>query len=167
MKIRHRRGTATVMMIVVSVVLTGLVMALAASSSAQTQNTNNTTKRNAAFYAAEAGAEKAYWKFKHDSTYRAPANAPLTGTITMGNADYTYSATVIGTGNAVQIQSTSSLSSLNGVVVPANAALSFTCCMAASSGTYVPALAINNNMDKTGHIRNLTVNGDMMVQNDL
>jgi hypothetical protein len=90
---RARRGSALALAILVSVVLTGLVMALAFEASVHAAMGGQIPKIDAAYYAAEAGAQQAVWKFKHDNTWRATSASPLTGTLSMYNTDWTYSVT--------------------------------------------------------------------------
>ena len=168
---KHRaRGTALVMAILVSVVITGLVMSLAVLSAAQNAAVANTIRRNAAFYAAEAGAQRAYWQYKHNTTYRAAAGSPLTGSLTMGNGVYGYSVTCIGSGNSVQIVAVATVSTINGAAVSGPAA-SATYQLTATNMAYVPALQTNNVLDtsaKSGTWNGpVTINGDLMVAKDL
>ncbi|HVT80344.1 MAG TPA: hypothetical protein VHM90_06770, partial [Phycisphaerae bacterium] len=81
------------LMIVVSVVLTGLAVTLAWMGSAHASMAGQMPKMDASFYAAEAGAQHAIWKFKHDNTWRATANNPLTGVVNMYGQNWTYSVT--------------------------------------------------------------------------
>ncbi len=52
---------------------------------------------DAAFYAAEAGAQQAVWKFKHDNTWRATSDSPFTGSIDMYGSTWNYSVTCTST----------------------------------------------------------------------
>jgi hypothetical protein len=81
------------LVIVVSLVLTGLAVTLAWLGSIHANMAGQLPKTDASFYAAEAGAQHAIWKFKHDNTWRATAAAPLAGTIDMYNTTWRYSVT--------------------------------------------------------------------------
>jgi Tfp pilus assembly protein PilX len=89
---RSRRGTALVLMVVLSVIITGMVMALAWTAGVHTQITNNFIKSDRDFYAAEAIANQAMWQIKQSSSWRPTASTtPATsGTATIGGYSYAY-----------------------------------------------------------------------------
>jgi hypothetical protein len=89
----HRRGSALTLTIVVSVVLTGMAMTLAWLGSTHATMAGQIPKMDASYYAAEAGASHAIWKFKHDNTWRATSSNPFTGSISMYGLTWNYSVT--------------------------------------------------------------------------
>ena len=87
-RVRAQRGSALIMAIVVSVVVTSVVMVIAWNSATMVQATSNYMKQGRANYVAEGALQRAYWRFKKDSTYRAdtsgsPPTALMTGTDTI------------------------------------------------------------------------------------
>src|SRR5579862_4654344 len=90
---RDRRGSALIMAIVVSVVITSLVLMVGWISTTMVQSTSNYMKKNRAQYVAEGAAQRAYWRFKKDQTYRA---SPVTGSDTVDGQTYSWSVTVVG-----------------------------------------------------------------------
>lgn len=89
----HRRGSALTLTIVVSVVLTGMAMTLAWLGSTHATMAGQIPKMDASYYAAEAGAHHAIWKFKKDNTWRATSASPFTGSISMYGLTWNYSVT--------------------------------------------------------------------------
>jgi hypothetical protein len=88
-----RRGSTLSLAIILSIVLTGLAMTLAYLGTMHSAMAGQIPKSDAAFYAAEAGAQHAVWKFKHDNTWRATSAAPLTGSLDMYDTTWGYSVT--------------------------------------------------------------------------
>jgi len=86
------RGAALGIGILVSVLIAGLILTMAWSAAIQSQTTRNTIRANESFYAAEAGAQLAMWRFKHDNTWRA-GSTPLTGNFTVNGDVYQYNVT--------------------------------------------------------------------------
>jgi hypothetical protein len=80
-------------MILVSVILTGMVLALAWAGSLHTQMASQIPKIDAAYYAAEAGIQHAVWKFRHDNQWRATAANPLKGSLAMYDTTWNYEVT--------------------------------------------------------------------------
>src|SRR5436190_11052768 len=83
---RRQRGTAIVLAILISVIMTGMVCALAWVSGQNSQTTGALSKMDQAFFAAEAGAQRVAWYCKNGGLNN--MNSPLTGTIN----GYNYSA---------------------------------------------------------------------------
>ena len=67
--LRSRRGSALSLAIIVSVVLTGMVLALAWVASLHVDLGARIPKVDAAFYAAQAGLNHGIWKFRHDNQW--------------------------------------------------------------------------------------------------
>jgi hypothetical protein len=88
-----RRGSVMTLAIVLSVVLTSLAMTLSWLGTVHVTSAGQIPKIDASFYAAEAGAQHAIWKFKHDNAWRATAAAPFISTIDMYNSTWTYRVT--------------------------------------------------------------------------
>jgi len=78
-RFRRNRGTAIVLAIVLSVVITGLVSALAWVAGQQAQSAGSLSKLDQAFFAAEAGAQRVAWYCKNGGL--GVLSSPLTGTI--------------------------------------------------------------------------------------
>ena len=91
----HPRGTALILALLVSVVVTGLILTIAWAAAIQHQITSSQTHLTSAYYLAEGVAHRALWRYNHDSTYRAPASAPLTGSLVLANTTYSYSVTCV------------------------------------------------------------------------
>jgi hypothetical protein len=89
---RPRRGSILSLLVIISVVITGLILTTAWSVSVQANMAGRLPKLDAAYYAAEAGAQHAAWKFKKDNQWRAPAAAPFTGSLRIDNTTWTFSA---------------------------------------------------------------------------
>src|ERR1035437_8742328 len=86
-RLRRCRGSALIMAIVVSVIVTSLVMVVAWNSTVMVQSTSNYMKEARAYYVAEGALQRAYWRYKKDNTYRAdthgsPPSSLMTGTDT-------------------------------------------------------------------------------------
>lgn len=83
----HRRGSALVLAIIVSVVMTALVSAMCWVAGESAQRTGSLSKIDQAFYAAEAGAQRVQWYCKNNKMNS--ISAPVTGSIN----GYAYSVT--------------------------------------------------------------------------
>jgi hypothetical protein len=101
---RSSRGTALVIGIVVSVVLTGLVTALFWVASAQVEVTAGMAKMDQAFFGAEAGIQRVAWYHKNGQIDS--ITSPLIGSI--NGYTYTVSWTTVAL-NTIRIDSTGSL----------------------------------------------------------
>jgi hypothetical protein len=88
-----RRGSVMTLAILVSIVLTGMAVTLAWLGSIHAGSAGQIPKIDASFYAAEAGAQHAIWKFKHDNQWRATPAAPFLGAIDLDGTSWTYAAT--------------------------------------------------------------------------
>ncbi len=88
-----RRGSAMALTIVLSIVLTGLAVTLSWLGTVHANMAGQIPKMDASFYAAEAGAQHAIWKFKHDNSWHATSASPFTGTIDMCGTTWTYAVT--------------------------------------------------------------------------
>jgi hypothetical protein len=110
-KIKARRGSALSMIIIVSVIITGLVMTMAVTGGTQAHVTRNITRTDQAFYAAEAGAQRVAWYAKNKKLDL--ITSPLTGTIN----GYTYSTSWSSiSSKAIRITSTGSLGNASATV---------------------------------------------------
>lgn len=99
--LRARRGSAMVIIVIVSVVLTGLVLTIGLAAGNQSRVTGASIHTDRALVAAESAGQIAVWKFKQNNTWRLPA--PTTKptsypTITIGNNTFTYDMTCTGAG---------------------------------------------------------------------
>lgn len=70
---RRRRGSGLSLMVVMSVVVTGLIVALAWSSGLQAQASANRIKADESFYAADAAVQWAIYQLRQDPTWRPTA----------------------------------------------------------------------------------------------
>ncbi|HEY4330444.1 MAG TPA: LamG domain-containing protein [Phycisphaerae bacterium] len=97
------RGTAIVMIVVISVILTGLVLAVAWGAGIQAQMTGARIELRQANMAAESAGQIAVWNFKHDNSWR-QALAPTTlPTLTIGSQTFTYATTCTDIGAVATI----------------------------------------------------------------
>ena len=140
----QRRGSALVMVVIISVVITGLVMTMAWAGGVQAQMTANLMKVDQAYYTAEAGLQRVAWYCKNGKM--GTITSPLTGTL----GSYAYSASwVTVSGSTIRITSRGSLGSVE-----------YTCYQTvtppSSPGTM---LTVGGNMD----ISNVHVTGDVMI----
>jgi hypothetical protein len=110
MQSRHPppRGTAMVLVIIMSVVLSGLIASMYWVAAEQTLRTASLSKVDQAFFAAEAGMERAKWYCKNGQM--GSIVSPLTGTVNGFN--YSVSWTTVS-GHTLQIRSTGSLQSVS------------------------------------------------------
>lgn len=94
----RNRGTAMVMMIILSIIMTGLVMTIAWAASVQTRGAAASIRSDQAYAAAESAGQVAVWRFKHDDSWRqvtAPSTLP---TVTIGGNTYAYAMTCTDAG---------------------------------------------------------------------
>ena len=110
------------MAIIVSVIVTSLVMMVAWNSTVMVQSTSNYMKEARAYYVAEGGLQRAYYRYKKDNTYRAdpkgsPPSSLMTGTDTVDGQSYAYSVRVSGNPHSpVLVTSTATNGSVQGQV---------------------------------------------------
>jgi hypothetical protein len=71
---RRRRGSGLSLMVVLSVVVTGLIITLAWSAGLQAQVSANRIKADESFYAADAALQWAIYEMRQDPTWRPAAN---------------------------------------------------------------------------------------------
>jgi hypothetical protein len=142
---RMRRGSALSMIIIVSVIVTGLVMTMAWSAAAQSSMVSGYSQLDGAFYAAESGAQRVAWFCKNGKL--ANIQSPLTGTIN----GYAYSASwQTVSGSTIRITSVGSLGSV-----------SCSCHLTATPPS-PPPFAFSFGGDFDG--KNFTVNGDVQTR---
>jgi hypothetical protein len=142
-RVSRDRGTALVLVIVMSVVLTGLVMSLAWAAGVQSQVTANLIKYDMAFYAAEAGAQRGAWYIKNNKM----ATQPLTGTINGA----TYSATwIAGSGTTQRVISVGSYGTAQNTILVS---------VTPPAASVAAALTVGNNFT----LKNMDIIGDLIV----
>ena len=105
---RKCRGSALVMAIIVSVVVTGLILALSWACGVQSEMVSNLMKMDQAFYTAESGAQRVAWYCKHGKT--GTATSPLMGMV--GSYAYSTGWTTVS-GSTIRITSTGSLGNVS------------------------------------------------------
>jgi hypothetical protein len=103
----HRRGSALVLGIVVSVVVSALIATMCWVAAEQTQRTASLRKVDQAFFAAEAGMERVRWYCRNSQLNT--VTSPLTGTIN----GYGYSVSWTTSGSTVQVASVGSSGSVS------------------------------------------------------
>src|SRR5262245_15465075 len=130
---QHPRGTIIAFFLVlVAVLTTSVISSMALTSASGAQVAGLTLKRDQAYYAAEAGIQRAWWILQSNNNWRASRDTPLQGSI--GNANYSVSA--IGDWNApILISSTGTIPS---------AGISVTITAACSPAVLVPAISLGN-----------------------
>src|SRR5437763_16819230 len=98
-RVRKSRGTAIVLSLIVSVVITAMVFTLALLAGQLAQSTAAMRKMDQAFFAAEAGAQRVGWYCKQGMMGSIPS--PLTGTCN----GYDYSVSWSASGAQVTLTS--------------------------------------------------------------
>ena len=92
-----------VMAIVLSIVLTGLVLAVAEEAGSRSQMTGAMIRLDQANAAAESAGQIAVWQFKHNNLWR-QLTAPVTlPTLVIGRNTYTYAVTCVDAGAAATL----------------------------------------------------------------
>jgi hypothetical protein len=150
-----------IMGIIISIVITGLVFAMSWVAGTQAQATANLSKMDAAFYAAESGAQRVAWYCKNGKM--SSIASPLTGTV--NGFAYSSSWTTVS-GTIIKITSIGSLGSVSytmseTVAPPAPSAPQLA---NAGNGNISGAVTINGNQQTNGTINtgaNLQVNGNL------
>jgi hypothetical protein len=87
------------MAVIISVVVTAVVMMVAWISATMSQSTGSFAKQSRAFCVAEGALQRAYWRYRQNTAWRAPAGAPMTGTSVIDGVSYPYSVTAVGNNN--------------------------------------------------------------------
>jgi hypothetical protein len=152
---RHCRGTMIAyFLVILGVITTGLLSTLAITSGAQTQVANLTLKRDQAYYAAEAGVQRAFWMLEMDNNWR-NNGVPLTGSV--GSAS--YSVMVSGDWNSPVL-----LSSTGSVNAGSTSAASVTVTAVATPSVIVPAISLGKDFDNSG---NVTIKGDVQAKGSI
>lgn len=136
------RGTAIVLALVLSVIIAGLVMTLAWAAGVQSQITGNLMRVDIAFYNADAGAQRAAWYIKNNTSVA----QPLTGSLNGG----TYSVTWVAAGSAYRVTSV-------GTVGPSQNTVLVTVAPPVLSAQ--TAISIANNLT----LKNLAITGNVIV----
>jgi Tfp pilus assembly protein PilX len=144
---RRQRGTALLLSIVVSIIVTALVVAMAWVAGEQTQRTGNLSKLDQAFFAAEAGAHRVMWYCKNDQM--SSITSPLTGSINGYNYSVSWSTV---SGKVIAVTS-----------VATTGNVSYTLSETITPPTLIPpVLATTKDFDN----KNITINGNVMVGGD-
>jgi hypothetical protein len=156
---RRARGTIIAyFLVLVSVLTTGLLTTMALTAGGGAQVAGVTLKRDQAFYAAEAGIQRAYWTLQQNSNWRATPDAPMTGSIGTGSAAVSYSVTCQGDWNSpVLIKAIGTAGS--GV-----SATNITVTAACSPAVIVPAISLGRDFDNSGR---LTITGDVQAKGNI
>jgi hypothetical protein len=137
------RGTATMMMIVLSIIVTGYIMVLSWAAGVQSQMTDNLVHVDANYYAAEAGAQRAVWYIKNNVA----VTQPLIGTVN----NCAYSVTwVAGSGTSQRITSVATLG---------NAVSTVEVTVTPPSVQVQAAMSIGTNLN----LKNLNIIGNVIV----
>jgi hypothetical protein len=92
-----------VLVVIVSVILTGLVLTIAWSAGVQSQIAGANIHTDQALQAAESAGQWAVWQFKNNNTWRQttlPANVP---TLTIGNNTFSTAVTCVDAGAAATL----------------------------------------------------------------
>jgi hypothetical protein len=156
---RRKRGTVIAyFLVLVSVLTTGLLTTMALTAGGGAQVAGQTLKRDQAFYAAEAGVQRAFWLLQQNNNWRASPDVPLTGTIGSGASAATYSVTAQGGWNSPV------LISATGRTGSGPTASAVTVTAACSPTVVVPAITLGKDFDNNG---NLTINGDVQAKGNI
>jgi hypothetical protein len=97
---RHPRGSAIVLVIIISVIVSALIAAMCWVAAEQTQRTAGLRKMDQAFFAAEAGAQRVQWYCKNNQM--ASISPPLTGSLNGYNYSVSWSTV---SGNTILVSS--------------------------------------------------------------
>lgn len=149
------------MMIVISVIVTGIVMTMAWSAGVEAQMTSQYAKMDRAFFAAESGIQQVAWYCKHNKM--GLIHSPLTGTVN----GYGYSASwVTVSGNTIRITCVGSLGDASctasqNVTPPGVAAVTLT---SGGGGNISGAVTVNGDLQT---IRDVNANGNLHVTGNL
>jgi cytoskeletal protein CcmA (bactofilin family) len=148
------RGTVVALFLVLtSVLITSMVTTISLSGTTGVQTESLTLKRDQAFYAAEAGLQRALWMDKYGN-WSGNSYPALTGTIN----GYSYSATLAGpSGNGVKIASVAN-ATVGGITT------SSTCSTVVSNSYPVPALELSANFSNGGIDQ---IVGDMKIDSNI
>jgi hypothetical protein len=150
-----RRGSVVAYMLVILLVLVvGVVMTTATASAMQAQMSSLQMRRDQAYYAAEAGIQRAFYEVEYGSWQMTTTYPQLTGTA--GNAGYVVTAAGGGWNSAVVVKSVGTLSTDTSV----NCAIMVTFV----PKTLVPAISLGSGISEAG---NLTIDGNAMVKADI
>jgi hypothetical protein len=147
---RQRGSTAIFFVMLMAVMASGMAATLAMQAGVDTQTIGISFKRNAAFYAAEAGIQQATWNMNYNSTWL--SSLPIHGTLPNG---CTYAINSLGTVNwpTSPVTFVSVGTSADGTV------LSQASIMVTSVGS-VPGMAIGGSLEDSG---SLSVAGSVEV----
>jgi hypothetical protein len=146
-KPQRARGSALVLAIILSLVISGMVAAMAWVAGTQSQVTGSMSKADQAFYAAESGASRVAWYCKQSKM--SSITSPISGTLN-GNT-YTTSWTS-GSGSSINVSSNAN-----------NGTMTYSLSVAMtppSSG--VPMFASGSNFDN----KNISITGNVAVGGD-
>lgn len=132
-----------VLMVLMSVIITGYIMVLAWAGGVQSQITSNLVKVDANYYAAEAGAQRAAWYIKNNTT----VGQPLTGTINGSSYSVTW---VGGSGSSQRVTS---------VATKGNARSTVLVTVTPPASAPATAISISTNLN----LKNLSITGNVIV----
>jgi len=91
------------MMVLISVILTGLVMTIAWAAGVQAQIAGASIHTDQALLAAESAGQWAVWKFKQDNSWRQTTVPTTLPTLAIGPNTFTYSLTCLDAGSAATL----------------------------------------------------------------
>ncbi len=146
------RGSAVVFMILLmGVLIAGMVSSMGMLSGIQSQSAGVDLKRNAAFYAAEAGLQQAVWNM-NSSPANWLAQCPYSAQLANG---CTYTIFVVGTANWPTTPVT-----FRSVGLSADSSVSTQASITVTNTVLAPGLAVGGNMADNG---TLIINGSVEV----
>lgn len=146
------RGSAVVFMILLmGILVAGMVTSMAMLSGIQTQSSGVSLKRNAAFYAAEAGLQQAVWNMNSDPTTWM-SSLPYSTSLPNGCI---YTVSVVGTPSWPTDPVT-----FKSVGQSADGSIVTQATVTVTNAVLAPGIAIGGNMQDSG---TLTVNGSVQV----
>ena len=149
---RPRRGSAVVFMILLmGVLIAGMVTSMAMLSGIQTQSAGVSLKRNAAFYAAEAGIQTAIWNMNHN-----PSPTAWLATLSAESGSSTgcpYTLSVLGAANWPA-------SPITFVSVGSSGSFTTQATVTISNNVLAPGMAIGGGMSDSG---TTSIDGNVQV----
>jgi hypothetical protein len=150
-----RRGSIVAYMLVILLVLVaGVVMTTATASAMQAQMSSLQTRRDQAYYAAEAGIQRAFYEVEYGSWQTTMTYPQLTGTV--GNSSYVVTATGSGWNSAVAVKSVGTLAS--------DTSVSCAITVTFVPKTLVPAISLGAGISEAG---NITIDGNAMIKSNI
>lgn len=157
----HRRGSAAMFLLVLLAAMTvGVASTLSLSSGVQSEVSGMTLHRDQAFYAAEAGIQRAQYEVEYGSWVNPPivSGQPVypSYSATVGGCTYTITASGSGFNTPAVITSVGTYS--------ADTRIKSTIKVTLQPATIIPALTLGSGISEAG---NITIDGNALVKGNI